>query len=398
MTSRLFIWFTILLLGYGSRQSLGQQPGSAVDFYGDTLQLSIDRASVPNFQGPPTQENVRAFYDQISATDYARVIAALQAYREKNSPDDWLYYQLIRRVAQYAAPKEENYLRYTLYKWFLLTKSGYGAMLSISGDRMLFYVQSDENIYDIPTRLHKGKQYICLNYHDYGGHIDFAKYRFEEVDLEVPGAGNAFSYRLTQLPQFHPQDYQEKDLAFNYHNTDYKFRVKLTPQVNKLLANYPVADYGLYFNTPMSSETYASLIPQLKKNTEDMSLRQGVDYLMRFTRYAFLYESDMKSFGKEKRLSPEQTLIYGQSDCEDRAALFFYLVKEIYHLPMIVLVFPQHVTIAVQFDKPVGTPILYQGRQYSVCEPTPQRKDLPIGKLPKELSAENYEVAYVYNP
>jgi hypothetical protein len=30
---------------------------------------------------------------------------------------------------------------------------------------------------------------------------------------------------------------------------------------------------------------------------------------MRFTRYAFLYENDQDNFGKEKRLSPEQTLL-----------------------------------------------------------------------------------------
>ncbi|WP_315820150.1 hypothetical protein [Paraflavitalea speifideaquila] len=105
-----------------------------------------------------------------------------------------------------------------------------------------------------------------------------------------------------------------------------------------------------------------------------MSTKNGVDYLMRFTRYAFLFETDSKNFGTEKRLSPEQTLFYEQSDCEDRVALFFYLVKEIYNLPMIVLAYPKHVTIAVQFDKPRGKSIVYNGNKYSICEPTPQKK------------------------
>ena len=129
-----------------------------------------------------------------------------------------------------------------------------------------------------------------------------------------------------------------------------------------------------------------------------MNIKNGVDFLMRFTRYAFLFETDTKNFGQEKRLSPEQTLLYDQSDCEDRAALFFYLVKEIYNLPMIVLSFPKHVTIAIKFDKPVGKSIIYNGDQYSVCEPTPQSTDLSMGKLMPALNKVSYQVVYAYTP
>ena len=104
------------------------------------------------------------------------------------------------------------------------------------------------------------------------------------------------------------------------------------------------------------------------------------------------------AFGKEKRLSPEQTLIYEQSDCEDRAALFFYLVKEIYNLPMIVLNFPRHVTVAVKFKKPVGKHIIYNGNIYTVCEPTPQQVDIPMGQLIPELENTPYEIVYAYTP
>ena len=129
-----------------------------------------------------------------------------------------------------------------------------------------------------------------------------------------------------------------------------------------------------------------------------MQVKMGVDYLMRFTRYTFLFGEDAKIFGSEKRLSPEQTLLYDQSDCEDRAALFFFLVKEIYNLPMIVVSFPEHITMAVKFEKPIGKAILYNGEYYSVCEPTPQKKDLPIGKLLPQLQNKAYEIPYAYHP
>ncbi len=270
--------------------------------------------------------------------------------------------------------------------------------MSINKDTILFYVRSNENIYNIPFRTRDGKQYVCLNYHDYGSNIDFDKIKFREVNIQVPESVKAFSYKVTNLPVFRSGDYLEKDIRFSYRQLDQYYKVKLNPEVKMLFANYPTVDYESYFNIPLSQETYQSLIPVLKKNVKGMPIKKGVDYLMRFTRYAFIFETDTKVFGNEKRLSPEQTLLYEQSDCEDRAALFFYLVKEIYDLPMIVLSFPEHVTVAVRFEKPFGKPILYNGNRYSVCEPTPQKKDLKIGELIPKLNKTVYEIVYAYTP
>ena len=53
-----------------------------------------------------------------------------------------------------------------------------------------------------------------------------------------------------------------------------------------------------------------------------MSVKNGVDYLMRFTRYAFLLHPILKCLAVKNALTPEQTLMYDQSDCEDRVAVF----------------------------------------------------------------------------
>ncbi|RZL45940.1 MAG: hypothetical protein EOP00_16510, partial [Pedobacter sp.] len=169
-------------------------------------------------------------------------------------------------------------------------------------------------------------------------------------------------------------------------------------EVENIFANYPVVDFETYFNIPLSKETYQSLIPILKKNVKKMPIQKGVDYLMRFTRYAFLYEDDEEYIGKEKRFSPEQTLLNDQSDCDDRAALFFYLVKEIYNLPMIAILYPTHITMAVQFEKPIGDVVVYKGKSYSVCEPTPQKQDLKIGQISASLKNVPYKIVYAYEP
>ena len=129
-----------------------------------------------------------------------------------------------------------------------------------------------------------------------------------------------------------------------------------------------------------------------------MGQKKGIDYLMKFTRYAFLYQNDEENFGKEKRLSPEETLFSNYSDCDDRVALFFYLVKEIYNVPMIALLYPTHITMAVQFDKPVGDPIVYNGKIYNICEPTPQKEELSLGKMSSAMKMLKYQIVYSYQP
>ncbi len=400
------LWRKIYILSFVAffgflQASVGQTEHRKIsfDFYGDPIEFSCASFGDMNFADTLSRETIRSFYDRLLSSDYQSTINALLSYKQQRHPDDWVYYQLVRRTAESVSPKKENYFRYTLYKWFLLNKSGYDATLNVVGDKLLFYVQSDDDIYDIPFFSMNQKKYICLNYHDYGHNIDFDKYKRVNVGIVVPEAQNKFSYKLVkQLPDFKPESYYEKDLAFQYNDVSYHFRIKLNDEVKKIFTNYPVADYELYFNAPLSKETYNSLIPQLKKNVKGMGVKQGVDYLVHFTRYAFNYAPDKDNFGTEKHLSPEQTLLYDRSDCEDRAALFYCLVKEIYNLPMIVLAFPNHLTIAVKFDKPVGNQVVYNGAAYSVCEPTPQADDLPIGQLSPDLKSAPYQVAYVYDP
>ncbi|MES1214499.1 MAG: hypothetical protein ABUT20_03195 [Bacteroidota bacterium] len=389
----------IFLTRIGLFHSFSQSDNSTIkfEFCDQAVEFRFDKSNFIDFNSPLSSDSIESFYNNLSRTNYRPIVDTITSYKQKYKLDDWLFYQLIRRTAEHISPKTENYNRYTLYKWFLLSKSGYNATLSISGDRLLFYVQSDDSIYNIPCHYKGGKQYVCLNYHDFGS-IDFDKNKFSEVAITVPEAQKSFTYKINQIPDFKLSDYEDKNLQFNVNQNEYEFKIKLNPEIKTMFANYPVVDYESYFNIPLSKETYKSLMPLLKKNMKRMNVKNGVDYLMRFTRYAFLFEPDSENFGKEKRLSPEQTLLYDYSDCEDRAALFFYLVKEIYDLPMIVLSYPKHITIAVKFDKPIGRSVYYNGIPYSICEPTPQKEDLHLGQISNDLKKAPYEVVYAYNP
>jgi hypothetical protein len=367
------------------------------EFYEGTFNFNADTVLQQNFSAELSAINIQKFYNQLNKANTNELITSLKSYREKHQLNDWLYYQLVRKTAEQLSPKAKNYHSYTLYKWFLMVKSGYDARIAIGDNQIIFYVRCDEDISDIPFFMIDEKKYMCLNYHDYQKLFKKAD-TYIPVKIDVTEAQHAFSYKVTRMPDFKPENYQEKQIAFNYKHKAYHFNVKVNNEVSQIFANYPVVDFEIYFNIPLSKETYQSLIPILKDNVKKMSTKKGIDYLMQFTRYAFLYEDDGELLGKEKRFSPEQTLLNDQSDCDDRAALFFFLVKEIYDLPMIALLYPTHITMAVAFDKPVGDGVLYNGKVYSVCEPTPQKKNLKIGELADNLKNQKFEVVYAYQP
>jgi hypothetical protein len=382
------IWFCSLLM-----VSHGQ--AVQVEFCGETLSVpspSISQTQVSHL----SSAEIDHFFQE--SNNWSALGKAIRTYRDQLQLNDWFQYQLIRRIAQELTPKSSNYDRYTLMKGWLLAQMGFQPLFRRSKDHLLLYVQSEDQVFNIPSRTIQGKTYICLNYHDYQ-EIDFGKTDFEDFYLNARSeTGKSFSYQINHLPLLPTRQYQEKKLTFVYHTKSLEISIRVNPEMNRLLNNYPAMDYAAYFNIPMSAETYNSLVVPLKKVLSDMTQQEGIDYLMRFTRWAFAFESDQKQFGGEKRLAPEQTLLYNQSDCDDRAALFYYLVKEIYNLPMIVLTYPEHVTVAVELKHGKGKPILYEGRKYYICEPTPQRIDLGIGDMLPEWKKQVYEIAYAYQP
>src|ERR1051326_2286582 len=116
-----------LMIALSISFSVSAQSGTSVpihfNFYGDSICLPYNSSAHVEWKAPLSDSSIRLFYAAMEKTDYAPMIKALLGYRESYKLDDWLYYQLIRKTAHSISPKAENYVRYTLYKWFLLAKS-----------------------------------------------------------------------------------------------------------------------------------------------------------------------------------------------------------------------------------------------------------------------------------
>lgn len=366
------------------------------------FQFIGQRISIPAY--PAGASNLRSSdEDPLRSLDHwmeehlPGILPEMNAIRERQQLCDWFYYQLIRRVADQIIPKAVDYRGYTMAKWHLLRASGFDPLVVLESSRIWLYIQTEDTLYNLPGRIIDGRQYICINAHDYG----FDERRSPDqrsISADEKTSTRPFSFSIDRLPEFPEDAYRRKAFVFNVGHRREQLDVALNTALPALLRNYPVTDYRHHFNIPLSRETQASLVSQLRRKLDRMDTPQGIEYLLQFTRHAFPFATDTEVFGREKRLSPEETLLYETSDCEDRAALFFYLVREIYDLPMVVLTFPNHVSVAVDLKQNRGQVVRHEGREYTLCEPTPQRRDLKPGESLKGLHDGPFKVSYAYRP
>lgn len=368
-----------------------------VDYLGFIERLPFTSVRIDTNKISNDEKGIAYLESVLGPAAWDPLLKDMNRIRMEKQLDDWFFYQLIRRTAQQIIPKAYNYLGYTFCKWMLLNKAGFAPLLRISQNKVLLYVMSNDSVNNIPYLIRNGQQYVCLNYHDYGYRIDFTAEKFQLLEKMAVTSQQTFSYQIKRIPDFSTECYQSKNISFTYNGLEEEYNVPMNPQMLTYFTNYPVIDYRYQFSIPFSAHTYASLIPQLKKRLLLVPPTEGVEYLMYFVRNAFYFKKDSDVFGLEKRFSPEETLVAETSDCEDRSALFFSLVKEVYQLPMIVLSFPEHVTVAVGLNPPLGHCISYSGKKYTLCEPTPQKRDLLLGEQMPQLKSQPYEVVLCYD-
>ena len=68
-----------------------------------------------------------------------------------------------------------------------------------------------------------------------------------------------------------------------------------------------------------------------------------------------------------------RNFLYGVNDCEDRSVLLAYLVHRFLGLDVVLLTYPKHVVVAVNFTENVkenSHTVSHNGKKYVICDPS----------------------------
>jgi hypothetical protein len=366
-----------------------------VKFFSDNLTLPSMPEMYIDMPAPLTEKGFRQVYAHFESTEFYPLLKKVGDYRRGMNLSDWHYYDIIARYAQQVFPKSNRNFQ-VLFQWFMLRKSGIDARLFFTATEVYLNARSEDIDFGFYLIEQDGRKYANLT-------ARHENLKLENLTATMPSilmdsATMPFAMKLTQLPRLAVSDTIERLIEFVHKGVKHALRVNLNKSWLDLMDTYPYYNQRNYFELGMSREAESSLLPALSKLLEYKTDVEKVQLLLSFTRTAFFYKDDYGRYGKEKPMTPEETLYHSYSDCEDRSALFFYLCRKLIHLPAIVLDFETHVGVAVVLEGVDGDFYKYQNRRFVYCEPTGPQDLLKPGEMWEKVREQNARVLVEYIP
>ncbi len=321
---------------------------------------------------------------------YQPLVQSLQAHKKQYELSDWMYFLLIRKASEQLFPgRSDNYR--TMAQWFLLTKSGYRVKLLCNNQRAYIFVHTANMAFELPYIETKEGRFVNIT-----GHFDKSAQklsRLSDAEMLYNVRGRSFDFSVNELPKILSANPIEKTLSFRHDKQTYELTVKGDKTVISYLRNYPKLELNAWARVPLSDVAYNSFIPAFRQLIEGKSQQDAVRMILSFTRNAFVYETDQNAYQEDNLIfSPEMTLLSPYSDCEDRAILFAYMVKELLGLKTVLVEYPTHVSAAVNLPTIIGKPVIFGGEAYTFCEPTGPQDHLTLGEYPVKFANSAYNV------
>lgn len=384
--------FPFLFLFFILPAALSALESLSVNFYSEKLDIQYDPGFVIDQQLSVEEHRIVRYYQTLKKTNYLPLLQQLEAFRNQLTLNDWLYFELLQTTMDQIFSPERT-LQGELTAWFLLAESGFDVRLAYIDNHVFLYIYTNEELYEVPMIEEGGKTFASLS-----GLLGKKNERPSLYLLNfVPNAqGRSFSFYLRQLPQLTPE-IVEKSYSIDFRDTTYQLTFQSDRTVVRLMQNYPLISEEQYFNVPFSVTARQSLLPQLRRLLDDKTPRQAIELLVSFTRTSFQYMEDKLHFGFSKPMIPEEVFHYPFSDCEDRSALFYSLVRELLDLPMVIIAFQDHLTIGVAIPGMDGEAVSHEGKKYYICDPTGPAHSSQIGRFPKGYETKPFDIIGKYN-
>lgn len=380
-----------LLLFIHSAKADPQMGNVQVNFFSEELSIAYPKNMLVPLPSLLKEQDMVAFYQALERTDYQALLDVLLAKKEQFLLNDWLYYDLMKRTvsAMIGTGKTSNI---ELTCWFLLSKSGFDTRLTYLKNQQFVYVYTEDEIFEVPMITEKGRNYANLTSIPQNRNNKGALYMLNFVPNS---GGQSFGFYLKELPHL-KSDIERKHFSFEYKGEAYEIDVDVDKTSAEIMRSYPFFEEQQYLQIPLSRSIAGSLLPKLKKWVSELSNIEALELLVAFTRSSFQYKEDKEYFGRSKPMIADEVFIYPYSDCEDRSALFFCLAKELVDLPMIIVAFPDHLTVGVALEQEIGVAIRYEGKNYYICDPTGPVNSTDIGGFPYGYEHSKFKIIGQY--
>ncbi len=334
------------------------------DFF--SIKARVPEVSLPSLEGMD-EHGVSVLWKQCQDEDvYGKVSSALNQYRLGCNLNDWLTFRLVHAYADALYPGDDN--SSVVLTHYLLSNMGFDVRMAKGrSDRFLLLVPFRQMVYARPYLELDGVKYHVFMY-DGGKDVSGELTTLSTYGLPK-GADLGSNFNLVMgnlmMPDKGGRRYELTDGVMTLTGT--------VPELPVAVASaFVQTEIPVYARSCMSEEFKTELLEQVREQLRGLSEQEAVNRLLHFMQYAFDYATDGDQFGYEKPFFIEENFYYPRNDCEDRAILLTYIVRNVLGLDVHLLHYPGHEATAIRFtDQSLnGDGYVYDGQKYLICDPT----------------------------
>ena len=356
--------------GQSASKSVGTE-NIVVDFYGEKLSFDVNNNLRIHLAGI-SERNVADYLRSVSknSTDALNLWKDIERKSVDFGLNEWGRYLLVKAVAEKLFVSTDDRVMFCFY--LLRNMGGYKAKVGRSSEAnklvLLLAIDNAKEVYN----------YGFFSFNENGQDVKY--YLVYGND-----AGSVYTYSLNQQDLNLSQIKLDFDAPLSIGNCDKTRELKINalnstidlPFNSKNIAfldDVPQTVFPIYFVSAMPQESQNMLNEKFGELKTRYSTRRAVEVILNFVQTAFDYKTDDDQFGREKYFYPEEVIAYPYCDCEDRSALFGWLVRNYLNLPVIGLLYPGHIATAVCLGEDIkiegATTFSYGGKKYYLCDPT----------------------------
>ncbi len=385
----LYFSFAVLPQKQLNKTVVGAKEQFTLGFFSEQITLTFAPAMRVQLPATIDQNSLSIAYQQLQNLPSDVLLQSLLTAQQAYALNDYLLFQLADYALSFvyqARPQTEKQL--ALFD--LLNRAGFDARLTYRKEEIFLNVYTEDELFEVPLIEQDGRQYANLSCIQKKCQQNSALYVFQQA---AKPRAKPFSFQIRSWPKLSPKPVQKK-LRYTYQEKTQEILATYDQTIVDIMKAYPFLSEYCYLESPLSSTLAASLLPDLQAAMEGKSLAESIALLAAFTRSAFPYQDDNLYFGYSKPMVPEELFAYDYSDCEDRCSLFFALSKELLHIPILVIAYDDHLSLAIGSDDIPGDHFRYNNQRYIFCDPTGPAGSSEIGKIPHGYEGRPFEIIF----